>query len=78
MFTFYQISDKRGYAVALSKTALLHEVGRLAMLAYEMGATLEEVKAICGAAYGDWDETQHQNVSQELLFPKESVGEYQS
>jgi hypothetical protein len=78
MFTFHQISDKRGYAVALSKTALLHEMGRLATLAYDLGASFEEVKAICGAAYGDWDEAQHLNASQELLLPKVSVREYQS
>lgn len=61
MFTVNQLSENRGYADASNKTAILKEVGRIASLAYEQGATLAEVNAICGAAFGDWDEAQNLN-----------------
>ncbi len=64
MFTYHQLSEKRGYTGGSKNTAIFTVVGRIAKTAYEQGATLEEVQAICGAAFGDWNEAQNLKASQ--------------
>ena len=76
MFDFNQLSENRGYAGTVNKTALLKEVGRIACLAYEQGATLDEVRAICGAAFGDWYEAQTLNGSEESFLTREDSKVY--
>ena len=76
MRNFYQVNDNSDYAGVLNKTAVLNEVGRIVTLAYENGATLEEVRAICGAAYGDWDESQNLGEIEEPFFSKERVKDF--
>ena len=61
MNNFCQIHDNSECACVWNKNVLLNEVGRVVTFAYEQGVTLEEVKAICGAAYGDWQEARDLN-----------------
>jgi len=77
MLAYHQLSEKRGYASPLDKSTLLTQVGRIASTAYEQGASLEEVRAICGAAFGDWSEAQHLKASQEAPQTNESARDYQ-
>jgi len=75
MINFCQVNDNSDYAGVLNKTTVLNEVGRIATLAYEHGATFEEVKAICGAAFGDWDETQNINGHHQSLLFQDGKGQ---
>ncbi len=56
MFSFDNMKDHDGlddFCLTLS----LHELGQAARAAYFQGVTPELVRAICGAAYGDWCES---------------------
>ena len=78
MFNFYQVHDPSDFSSIPNKTALLYELGRVVTSAYEQGITLEEVKAICGAAYGDWEEAQNVKEPKELFLTEDRVKGYSS
>jgi len=76
MFAYHQLNKKRIDAGTSNNLAILTVVGRIAKTAYEQGATLEEVQAICGAAFGDWDETQNLKDAQRALQTNEGARGY--